>query len=187
MIRIAGYLVNHPTGLEGERGVGYDYILASNGLFIRAANAHLKVIIPIAEAEVRGLGPVTPGVSLQHGKIPVWLWDLAVSAFVGSPRTEMYLAYTWEDGVYHLKHPKQESTSIAVKYERLPNTVLEVHSHASMPAFFSHTDTEDEKGFGLFGVVGRLDEEHPEVRLRLGSTATLPTSPGVPSSLARRR
>lgn len=32
MMKPVGYLVKHPSHLEGERGMFYDYVLASNGL-----------------------------------------------------------------------------------------------------------------------------------------------------------
>ena len=76
-MRIAGYLVNHPTGTEGEEGVGYDYVLASNGAFIQASNVHLEATIRIAEAEVRGLAPMQESVSLKHGLVPRYIWERA--------------------------------------------------------------------------------------------------------------
>jgi PRTRC genetic system protein A len=51
------------------------------------------------------------------------------------------------------------------------NTLLELHSHHQMAAFFSATDTADEQGFRLYGVVGRLDSDSqhtPEIRMRMG-------------------
>ena len=30
-----GYLVNHPAGLAGVQGIGYDYVLGSGGVYVR--------------------------------------------------------------------------------------------------------------------------------------------------------
>ena len=39
----AGYLINTAADLQGECGIFYDYIMAENGIFLRAKNAHLAV------------------------------------------------------------------------------------------------------------------------------------------------
>ena len=46
--------------------------------------------------------------------------------------------------------------------------VAEFHSHGTSRAFFSKTDDRDEQGFRVYGVVGRLDDPEPELRLRVG-------------------
>ena len=46
--------------------------------------------------------------------------------------------------------------------------VAEFHSHGSSRAFFSATDDRDEQGFRIYGVVGRLNDPRPELRLRMG-------------------
>ena len=55
-----------------------------------------------------------------------------------------------------------------VKYSKLPNTVLDIHSH-TIKAFFSGTDDRDEQGLGLFAVCGGLDRGISEVRIRAGA------------------
>ncbi len=35
-----------------------------------------------------------------------------------------------------------------------------------MRAFWSNTDNRDEQGFRIYGVIGRLDSDTPELRLR---------------------
>jgi len=47
--------------------------------------------------------------------------------------------------------------------------VLEIHSHHRFPAQFSPTDDADEQHLCVYGVVGRLDQERPEVALRVGA------------------
>lgn len=43
----------------------------------------------------------------------------------------------------------------------------DIHSHNSMDAFFSHTDDRDERGTGLYFVVGRLNEFFPKLKARI--------------------
>ena len=48
--------------------------------------------------------------------------------------------------------------------------VMEIHSHNTMPAFFSKTDDRDEAGYpGMFAVVGNLDRQTPSICLRVGN------------------
>ena len=34
-----GYLVNHPGGLAGVHGIGYDYVLGAGGLYVQSESA----------------------------------------------------------------------------------------------------------------------------------------------------
>jgi len=165
--RPVGYLLNTREGLSGEPGVFFDYILASNGLFVRARNPLLAATVLVAPAEIRGLAPLDGRMELTHGKVPKALYDLAISVVAADPRREHYLAVTW-DGGYHLRAPAQDGTPGGVSYERLPATVLDIHSHGSMSAFFSGTDNRDEQGLRLYLVIGRLDTLLPEVEMRVG-------------------
>ena len=157
MPKPAGYLTNTKTGLQGERGFIYDYILAENGLFLEARSLLLEARICIAPAVIRGLAPLEEKVSLPKGKVPGHLYELALSVLYTDPYRECYLAVTW-DGEYHLKMPAQERKEDKVEYAVLPNTLVDIHSHGTRPAFFSQDlDDQDEQGFRLSLVAGKLD------------------------------
>ena len=162
-----GYLLNTREGLSGEPGTFYDYIVAGNGLFVRAKGPLVVATVLVADAEVRGLAPLEERVVLPQGKVPRALYDLAISVVAADPMREHYLAVTWE-GAYHLRVPAQDGTAGGVSYERLPATVLDIHSHGTMRAFFSGTDNRDEQGLRLYMVIGRLDRLLPDVELRIG-------------------
>ena len=166
-MRPAGYLVNKEEGLDGEPGLFYDYILAQNGLFIQAQNPLISGLICISPVNVRGLYPLTEKIQLAHGKIPRRLYDLSLSLLMASSDREQYLAITWENE-YRLKIPAQERRPASVKYESLPSSVMDIHSHGRMKAWFSSDDNMDEQGMRLYMVVGRLDTLLPEVEIRLG-------------------
>ena len=161
-----GYLVKHPDGLTGETGQFYNYILASNGLFIEAENPIIAARIPVAECEVRGLAPMETKVTLTYGSIPQRFWDLALDIFLADPEKEHYVAVTAAAG-YHLYVPVQDNNGGGVTYEVGKNVVLELHSHGCIGAFFSSKDNADEKGLKLYGVVGKLNAT-PVVKLRIG-------------------
>ena len=164
----AGYLINTRDGLAGEPGLFYDYVLAGNGLFVRGRSSLLEATVNIAPAEVRGLSPLEERVRLPKGKIPGNLYELTLSILLADRYRERYLAVTWE-GEYRLRQPWQEGSSSGVCYQTLPNTVLDIHSHGPLEAFFSSTDNTDEQGLRLYMVIGRLDTLTPEVLMRVGA------------------
>ena len=48
-----GYLVNHPGGLAGVQGIGYDYVLGSGGVYVQSQGAHLTARVLVAPGAVR--------------------------------------------------------------------------------------------------------------------------------------
>ena len=163
-----GYLVNHPAGLSGRQGIGYDYVLGAAGLYVQSQSAHLTARVLVAPCEVRGLGLVTEKLELAHGPVPARLFEIGLRWFQDDPDTERYFAVRWDGRRYRLVVPEQEGTATSLEYTPPPGVLAEFHSHGTSRAFFSHTDDKDEQGFRIYGVVGRLDTDLPELRLRVG-------------------
>ena len=163
-----GYLVNHPGGLAGVHGIGYDYVLGSGGVYVQSQGAHLTARVPVAPGTVRGLAPVTEKVALTHGLIPASLFELGLRWFLDAPDTERFFAVRWDGDAYRLVVPPQAGTATRLAYQPPAGVVAEFHSHGGSRAFFSGTDDRDEQGFRIYGVVGRLDTPLPELRLRVG-------------------
>lgn len=174
-----GYLVKHRDGLRGERGQYYDYVIASNGVFIEAEGNLLAARIPVRLCEIRGLAPLEPKVVLRHGLIPQRFFDLAMSSFLANRHKERYVAVVWS-GEYNIVVPPQAESPEAlwkgdqgigcesgVTYVNPTNVILDLHSHGKMMAEFSLQDDKDETGFKLYSVCGHLNQE-PEIRLRVG-------------------
>ena len=163
-----GYLVNHPTGLAGAHGIGYDYVLGSGGVYVQSESAHLTARVPVASCEVRGLAPVAEKVQLTHGPIPAGLFEVGLRWFQDAPDTERFFAVRWDGRSYRPVVPPQLGTATRLAYVPPAGVVAEFHSHGSSRAFFSATDDRDEQGFRIYGVVGRLDAPRPELSLRVG-------------------
>ena len=157
-MKVAGYLVNTLAGVEGEKGLGYQYILARNGLFVEAESRLLQATIRVAELEVRGLAPMQESVSLKHGLVPRYLWERAWEVLAEDPYSERYLAIVWGPGGYDLAQPSQEATSASVQYDRPRNVVVDMHSHGTLKPFFSTTDDKDDQGFQISIVTGEMDK-----------------------------
>ena len=163
-----GYLVNHPAGLSGVQGIGYDYVLGSGGVYVQSQGAHLTARILFAPCTVRGLAPVADKLQLTHGPIPTQLFEVGLCWFQDAPDTERFFAVRWDGDAYRLVVPPQAGTATRLAYLPPAGVVAEFHSHGSARAFFSATDDRDEQGFRIYGVVGRLDTARPELRLRVG-------------------
>lgn len=168
MKKPAGYLSATGEGTIGEPGIFYDYILGKDGLYIRAENPLIKATICIAPCTVRGLGRVEEEVLIKPGRVPRMLYDLAISVLYAKPDVEQYLALTWDGAKYHLNKPAQEGSGGHVSYECPPSTLVDIHSHGGMPAFFSGTDNHDEQGLRVYMVIGYLNTLAPEHLIRLG-------------------
>ena len=157
-----GYLVNHPAGLTGVQGVGYDYVLGAGGLYVQSESAHLTARVLVASADVRGLAPVSEKLELTHGPIPAHVFELGLRWFQATPDTERFFAVRWNGDAYRLVVPPQAGTASSLAYRPPAGVVAEFHSHGGHSAFFSATDDRDEQGFRIYGVVGRLDSAQPE-------------------------
>lgn len=163
-----GYLREVKGGMEGERGLAYDYILAENGLFPEAQNPLIKARILIGETLVRGLAPLNERVELVNGLVPAYLLALALRQMREDINRELYLAVNWPGERYAMETPHQEKSAAKVTYEPVPNTVLDFHSHGRMTAHFSQADDQDDQGFRISVVIGKLDQNTAEMSMRLG-------------------
>ena len=168
-------LVDHLVARDGvppRSGLAYDYVLAGDGLYLAAENAHLALRVPVARCAVRGLPAVHAACSLAHGRLPVRLWDqaLGLARAMGAASREVLLAVVHDERQgYRLVVPDQEVDATGVRYRPPTGAVLELHSHHRLPARFSPTDDGDEQGLRLYGVMGRLDRPRPHVALRAGA------------------
>jgi PRTRC genetic system protein A len=160
------------------------YIVAQNGVFVWARRAGLEALIPVASCTIRGLYPVEPYVRMSHPPVDTWL-TASMLRLSREARTleggflEILFYLTWErKHGWHLTVPAQEQEALRVHpildevgQALYAETLIEVHSHHTMRAFFSSTDDKDEQGFRIYGVIGCVDNQrdHPtEMRLRVG-------------------
>ena len=121
----AGYLLNTPDGLVGERGFCYDYVLASNGLWIEAEGQFMAARILTAPAEVRGLLPLEQKVVLRHGSIEAFKLELLLNLFSVNPGIEHYAAIIWDGSKYDIRCPEQQAERTSVQYEQIEEAVMD--------------------------------------------------------------
>lgn len=167
-MQTVGYFLNHPGGHQpGVKGECYDYLFAGNGVLIEAENALLQAKIPVVNCAIKGLLPAQPEVLLKNGKIPIALFDLALSHAMTRMQQETYFAITWKEGGYHLFLTPQKGQGAQVEYTPLPDTIMDLHSHPTFQAQFSGTDNKDEQGMRLSLLMGNLDRSRPLISLRI--------------------
>ena len=163
-----GYLVNRTNGLTGAHGIGYDYILAGNGIYVQAESPNLVARISVAAAVLRGLAEAPDKVELTHGLIPGSLFEMGLRWLQTAPDVERFFAISWNGSEYRLEVPEQDGTAASLRYTPPRGAVMECHSHARLSAFFSGTDDRDEQAFRIYGVVGKVGCVSPELVLRVG-------------------
>jgi PRTRC genetic system protein A len=161
----------------------YEYVLAANGLFVRAEREGLKACIPVQgwfshKSKLNGLHPVDPYVELEYPRLgqeflaKILECSRAAASDKGNPLEALfYLKYSRRNG-WELSIPEQEATSFSVHpvasstYD-YAETLIEIHSHHHMQPIFSSMDNADEQGFRLYGVIGDIFER-PTFNLRIG-------------------
>lgn len=150
-----------------------EYIVAGNGLFVRAEDSRLAALVPITKARLSGLADVEPYARLKIPRVPAeWLWSVLNSARAYLPNEAMYQfiydpAFPNWNG-WRCGTPPQVAGVVSVTFADHGNAVIDLHSHNSMGAFFSTTDDEDEGGLRFYVVIGRLDTPRPEIAVRMG-------------------
>jgi PRTRC genetic system protein A len=152
----------------------YQYLLAGNGLFVRTQTRFWSACIPVTRCLVRGLPLLKPHFTLKVPRIPATL----LTAVIGDARQQRGRNGRLHEALYHFRHdgqrvrlvrPAQQATSGSVSTRQVggPDTLLELHTHGDMAAYWSPTDNRDEQGACLYGVLGKLGGR-PELRLRVG-------------------
>lgn len=194
-----------------QPGILYEYILAGNGVFVRAARAGLEVMIPISNTSVRGLPAVEPYMKLSESKVPrltleyilqealnqhkapgvcrvcgctdengcpegcYWIEadlcsqcapDHETALSIPTDLVEVMFYLDKEFGGWRLWQPEQIQSGVAIEYKP-ENSLIELHSHHSMGAFFSTTDNADQQGFRIYAVLGRITTT-PTLHVRVG-------------------
>ncbi|MGB0388383.1 MAG: Mov34/MPN/PAD-1 family protein [Ardenticatenaceae bacterium] len=172
------YITHQGPELPPPSAIGYEYITASNGIYIRAENRFVSALIPVMQAPastVRGLHPLAASICLKVPPMPISLLS-NVLADARQMRTKSgQLNEVLYRGAFYgrqvrVDRPKQDASRSHVRAigDGGSGVILELHSHGNINAFWSDTDNRDELGFRFYGVIGRLDSQKPQIRLRLG-------------------
>jgi len=150
----------------------YEFIIAGNGIFVRARRCGLEAMIPVSMCEIRGLKAVKPYVRLEADRIPLICTQVILAEFQSDLPNESLFWVRLEDKKWKVIKPRQiaDENSVHPVDPFDPAgaaALLDVHSHNTMEPFFSTDDDKDETGFRIFAVFGLLDSQ-PCIMARIG-------------------
>jgi PRTRC genetic system protein A len=156
------------------------YVMQGNGIFERRVNKLGEFVTKIADATIPGLEiNLKEGWTLTVPRIPASFLGTAVSFFrkiYEKFSSEVFIQFFYDktENTYNIHCPKQTVSMASVRYDndeifndKDKILVLEMHSHGNMGAFFSGTDNGDEKADRFYGVIGKITDFFPELKLRL--------------------
>lgn len=178
MLNIVGAAAATKDGLPPIAATGYEYVVAANGVFIRAQSLYISACVPVRPYfgdRIERLQPVesfakllwAPPVGIGH------LYAVIDNARNRMPNEAMYqfIRKVDEQEDTHkwvCKIPRQNATPTRVDFEDNPDSIIDIHSHNTMTAFFSEQDNADELGFRFYCVLGKLDTDYPQILCRVG-------------------
>jgi PRTRC genetic system protein A len=150
----------------------FEFVMAGNGVFVRARRKELEALIPVAKCEIRGLQPVQPYVRMEAGKVPLVCTQAILAEFQRDLPNESLVWLKLDGGRWKVVKPPQVTNGYSVHPvdPYAPDgaaAFMDVHSHDTIEPFFSTDDDRDETGFRIFAVFGLLDKQ-PCVTARIG-------------------
>lgn len=173
--KLVDHLIYRDT-LPPLRAPMYDYVLAANGVYIRARRAGLYVQFPVTYGAIHDLQHLEDRIVLEHPRVPEKLVTemLERSRRVVLPNVEVLFHLVYEAEAWTLYEPPQVRNGWGVRpAEDGPGSsyaraIIEAHSHFTQPAYFSSSgDDKDEQGFRIYAVLGNVLTK-PEILTRVG-------------------
>ncbi len=151
----------------------YEFVIAGNGIFIRAKRTGLEAMIPYSNTPIQGLAFVRPYVRMA-GRVP----EILVHAALGQAWRELpneilfWFKYQEQKRTWQLVRPAQTNGTArccpADLYDpQGAEALIDLHSHNTMQPSFSTIDDADETGFRIYAVIGDLPER-PAILVRVG-------------------
>ena len=180
MKNLVTYHVHQSPVLPDSNAIFYQYVIAQNGVFVRAENEFVAACIKVASLKgptttIRGLQPLAGWVRLKLPKLPSALLTTALAdaqASVRANQLDETLSYVvWRNGRYYLIRPNDQQASptsvVSMTVELEEIVVMDIHSHGAAPPYFSPTDNRDETRLRFYAVLGNVNTS-PRWMFRLG-------------------
>ncbi|MBK7916770.1 MAG: hypothetical protein IPJ94_11035 [Chloroflexi bacterium] len=147
------YHIHRAEPLPPNDALAYQYVLAGNGLFIRAETRFFAACIPIAAAVVRGLPLLAAQFQLRVPRLPARLLE----AILADARRARRSDGAFNEALYQFHHhgqtvqvtkPPQRATGVSVLAagENAPTVFCDLHPHGAMAAFSAPPTTPTSRG-----------------------------------------
>lgn len=148
----------------------YAYVLAGNGVFLKAAREELDVLIPISRINIASLPTVAPYVHLSRRVPKEYLLEALELSRRNFPKEILFwfnLNDCWSMDIPQQFAQPSHVVPLDKTDARGTNALIDLHSHGALPSFFSRTDNRDEQGFRIYAVLGEVDRA-PTIKVRAG-------------------
>ncbi|MGD9563892.1 MAG: Mov34/MPN/PAD-1 family protein [Pyrinomonadaceae bacterium] len=156
----------------------YEYVLAGNGVVLKARRDEFTVSVPLVYREIKGLPEAFVGIKWHKPRIPGRIWDeICLHATIHNSKDdfkeELYLI-NWDRGSESWQwctSGRDRTWASTIADDRTPEyseACIEVHTHPRGAYQFSSADDRDESGkFRIFGIIVDVHDK-PKVRFRCG-------------------
>lgn len=158
--------------------VMYEYLLAGNGLLLRAMRDEFTASLPISHRDVKGLPEAFVGIKWRRSRIRPTIWGEILSHARNSHtasefKEDVYLIY-WDrvqDDWRWRPAGRNSSWAATIADDQMPEyagACIELHTHPPGALNFSSADDRDETGkFRIFGILIDVHDK-PKIRFRCG-------------------
>ena len=157
----------------------YEYLMAGNGLFIRAKRSEFAVCLPVCERAIRGLPNAQTGIFWRKPKISRFVWqqilsDVRFKSDFEAFKEDVYVVF-WDEKTNEwrwsaISRERGWASTIADDTrEEYGKACLELHTHPPGAIHFSRADDRDETDkFRIFGILIDIHSSTPKIRFRCG-------------------
>lgn len=177
--RVAESCCSFHVGLDGvhDSTRPIKFIMSKNGVMKVVQNSIGLFIV--GTKDVPGLPDLGEGVLLNIPKVPYPMLLQTITFFravmekFNNTEAMVQFYYDRSTSSYIMHCPDQEVSGASIKFKRDQSMddkytlVMDIHSHNTMGAFFSNIDDADEKETRIFGVIGKLKNDDPEMKFRI--------------------
>lgn len=189
---LIGYHLIEQDSLPQQHGTVRDYLIGSNGIFVRAERPDFSAIIPVQSLTLPGLMSVTPRLTLRRPRVDAALVSRMIAIAFGNseapaqaprPFVETLFYFCWDQNHWQMIVPPQVQTCTSV-HPVLPQSAnndyqtatIEVHSHPPNATSFSAEDNQIATGFRIFAILTNVDTT-PQIITRVGIDGVFWTIP----------
>lgn len=156
----------------------YEYVLAGNGVVLKAHRDEFTVSVPLVYREIKGLPEAFVGIKWHKTRVPGRIWEEVIfHAKIQNSKSnfkeELYLIY-WDKGSGCWQwciSGRDRTWASTIADDRRPEyseACIEVHTHPHGAYQFSKADDGDESGkFRIFGIIVDVHDK-PKIRFRCG-------------------
>jgi len=166
-LSLIDYALATTTSLSPTANCLYQYIMAANGIFIRAENRTFRIVSQIAKVPIAGLARVENEFKFHLPRIPLVLTEQLLDRCQSHYPDEVYLQLSFNGELWAIEQPQQVASGSSVRWQGGDSCDIEIHSHPHHQAKFSLIDDEDERGLCLYAVIG-FPTKDAEILLRVG-------------------